>query len=627
MSDLLTAALEYASRGWGVIPLHHHAGGGKCSCGQSECKSPAKHPRTANGQKDATTDPDTIRTWWTRWPQANIGLVLDTAGMAAADVDPRHEGDKTWERIADGRQWPGPIAATGGHEYGRHYLCLAKELPGKLGPGVDYKHHGYIVAPPSEHASGRQYRWIRPPNGHVPEAPSWLRAVGSTSIRIEQSGGFERIIDKWTDHVRRSVDGDRNNSLNRAAFVLAGLFHAGLSEVQATEALTAAAAAVGLSDKEIRATIRSGYNGGRSKPISYGHAIDIEPASVVVPGVDPETDPWGDPYTLTDAYAPRPPVEWLVEGVFAVGTLNMVYGGPGSLKSFLLADMCASIVAGHNWLPDASGVGMGCRPGAAMWCDWDNGQRRTHDRFAMVGRAHLLQPTDPMIYYSMAQPQLAANDPAHIDALYHRARRWSARVIVIDNLSLISGKADENSAEMVNVMAGLRRLAEDTSAAVIVIHHQNKTNGFARKRAEKVRGHSSILASLDVALEVQRDLEGETPSNEVYLAAGKIRDVEIKPFGALFWSEVNGGRTERAGFRALAYKDGQARKSEMLDDIVLGWAQDAGWFSKNEAVKGTGKNRDNVLVAIDRLRSAGMLKFNPEMGQNGKYCAGSNGTT
>ena len=36
---------------------------------------------------------------------------------------------------------------------------------------------GYVVAPPSPHASGRRYEWLRPPEAGLSTAPAWLVAL------------------------------------------------------------------------------------------------------------------------------------------------------------------------------------------------------------------------------------------------------------------------------------------------------------------------------------------------------------------------------------------------------------------------------------------------------------------
>src|SRR6516162_1082533 len=56
-----------------VFPVHGTTGR-RCDCGNAQCESPGKHPRTAHGLKDATTDPEQIRKWWMKWPTANLGM-------------------------------------------------------------------------------------------------------------------------------------------------------------------------------------------------------------------------------------------------------------------------------------------------------------------------------------------------------------------------------------------------------------------------------------------------------------------------------------------------------------------------------------------------------------------------
>jgi len=47
-----------------------------------------KRPLTDHGVKDATTDEATIRGWWARWPDANIGIATGH-GLVVIDVDRR----------------------------------------------------------------------------------------------------------------------------------------------------------------------------------------------------------------------------------------------------------------------------------------------------------------------------------------------------------------------------------------------------------------------------------------------------------------------------------------------------------------------------------------------------------
>ena len=153
------AALGYAARGWSVFA----------------CAPRDKVPITPHGQKDATTDASAIRGMFRG--DCNVAIVADASGLAVIDVDPRNGGDSTLLDLA-GELGPLPAtltADTGGG--GTHYVFRAPagcELRGKLGPGVDLKHRGYILAEPSVHPSGNLYRWhdlaIEP--AELP--PAWL---------------------------------------------------------------------------------------------------------------------------------------------------------------------------------------------------------------------------------------------------------------------------------------------------------------------------------------------------------------------------------------------------------------------------------------------------------------------
>jgi hypothetical protein len=100
-STPLVAALAYATRGWPVLPLHS-VQNGRCTCGAAACRSTGKHPRTANGIKDATTDLEQIKQWWACWPEANIGIATGAAsGLVVVDVDPRNGGKESLERLQE----------------------------------------------------------------------------------------------------------------------------------------------------------------------------------------------------------------------------------------------------------------------------------------------------------------------------------------------------------------------------------------------------------------------------------------------------------------------------------------------------------------------------------------------
>jgi hypothetical protein len=180
--DLPTAALEYAERGWTVIPLHSSAAHG-CSCRRAECESPAKHPRTAHGLKDASRDAETIREWWTRWPDANIGIATgQPSGVFVVDVDGEAGRASVAELKRQGLTFPHTLTVITGRAGGETHFYyrmppgvdVRNDQSGKIGPHIDARGTGgFVVAAGSTHASGKVYHFVEP-SATIADAPAWV---------------------------------------------------------------------------------------------------------------------------------------------------------------------------------------------------------------------------------------------------------------------------------------------------------------------------------------------------------------------------------------------------------------------------------------------------------------------
>ena len=151
LSDLGRAALAYAERyGWYVFPLQPRN----------------KRPIFEAWQEKATTDPETIRHWWSEMPQANIAIACGPSGLVVADLDPDKGGLEAWTDLKQQHRFNDDTVTSQTGGGGEHRLYTAPEeanirnSAGKLGPGIDIRANGgYIVAPPSVHPNGTPYAW------------------------------------------------------------------------------------------------------------------------------------------------------------------------------------------------------------------------------------------------------------------------------------------------------------------------------------------------------------------------------------------------------------------------------------------------------------------------------------
>jgi hypothetical protein len=286
LGRLGTAAVRYAEHGWPVIPLATPTGPSSCSCSRGPaCGSPGKHPRVASGLHEATTDVATVTSWWRRWPDANIGVATGPAsGLLVLDVD-LPLGPRSLERL---EQTHGTIPTTcaqrtgsGGQQLLLRYPDVPVGNRAGLEPGIDVRGDGgYVVVPPSLHASHDRYVWtIAAP---IATTPDWLVALANrergrhlTAVTGDENGRpiarptayGSAALDGELALLARAVPGTRNDTLNRAAFRLGQLVADGaLQPDHVARCLRIVSDDIGLGEDEADRTIASGLAAGARTP-------------------------------------------------------------------------------------------------------------------------------------------------------------------------------------------------------------------------------------------------------------------------------------------------------------------------------------------------------------------------
>jgi hypothetical protein len=151
-----------------------------------------------------------------------------------------------------------------------------------------------------------------------------------------------------------------------------------------------------------------------------------------------------------------------------------------------------------------------------------------------------------------------------MDALAERVTRYKIGLLIVDNLLVTSGAANENDPEMAPIMAAWRRLSEWCNLATILIHHPNKRENVIRP-GDRLRGHGSIEAALDLALFVER----EETSGNITVKATKVRGSDVLPYGALFTYEHRSGSTELESARFYGVEVDDSGSDRSIRETIL----------------------------------------------------------
>src|SRR5437868_1654053 len=95
-AEKIELAVRYVNNGIPVVPGHGRKDGGKCTCGDENCRTPGRHPR----KDKAATDVSSIQDYWGEWPKAKVGLLSGVSSIIAVELETDGAGrpDEPWSR-------------------------------------------------------------------------------------------------------------------------------------------------------------------------------------------------------------------------------------------------------------------------------------------------------------------------------------------------------------------------------------------------------------------------------------------------------------------------------------------------------------------------------------------------
>lgn len=195
---------------------------------------------------------------------------------------------------------------------------------------------------------------------------------------------------------------------------------------------------------------------------------------------------------------PGPELDFLIDGWLTEGERSVIGGPSRSGKSFLAIHAAMCVARGQDffdWPVKRGGVIYQAGEGA-------RGVRRRLKAY----RKHFEVADDedvPFVFLG-SKVDLYSRD-GDTQGLIDEIKAWALtmseplRLVVIDTLATATAGADENSGkDMGVVLANIARIADETGAHVMLVHHMNADG-------KKLRGHTSVYANVDQVITVVMD--------------------------------------------------------------------------------------------------------------------------
>lgn len=272
-----------------------------------------------------------------------------------------------------------------------------------------------------------------------------------------------------------------------------------------------------------------------------------------------------------DDIANIPPLEWLILGVLPAKGLAALFGPSGSGKSFLVLHMLQALASGTPWF------GCKVKPCSVVYVALEGEAGLSARVAAYRARNRDGKLVDSIRYVIQPFSLLTDQD---IDDLASAIGK--ASVVVLDTLNRATPGADENdSSSMSKIIAAAKKLQMKVDGLVMLVHHTGKDS------SKGMRGHSSLHAALDAAIEVKR--EGDY--REWIIAKSKDGNDGISyPFQlevVKIGTDDDGEPVTSCVIRQL---EGKASKIKRAFPPKSG-NQKIAWDALNDALKEAGDNR------------------------------------
>lgn len=494
-----------------------------------------KRPILDGGYKVATNDPQVLSEWAETYPDANVGHCPDHSGHWVLDVD--GEQGKATLREIEAEHGPLPTTFTTETPSGGLHLWFEGEAPTSartlLGPGLDTRGRGGYVAIEPSVIDGKPY--ISNEADPAP-TPAWLSEVFEAKKQEEKEALTDDLDTnlaishavKYAKECEPAIEGEGGDQ--RTYEVAAEIKDKGVSEDRCLEIMLEyfnPRCEPPWDEETLSVKVENCYKYGQNEPgakalsntakvfqdaVRYAEADNPAPSG---------TAGKKERFRLRDEVAQdnRKPPEWIIPGWIPESSLVMLYGPPGSYKSFIAVEAALSVAAGRQcWnQPEV-------KQGDVIYLAGE-GAIGIEQKRRPAWRVARAIPEDEKLPFWTADdmPILRRGEneiPTFVEAVKNQG--VTPKLIIVDTLARMGAGMDENSAADASTLIYQLDVLRDSfpHSTVVAVHHAGKDEGRG------ARGSSALMAGFDVIIQCKGDPATKTVTLSAGAPHGKMKDSE-----------------------------------------------------------------------------------------------------
>lgn len=461
-----------------------------------------KKPVIKAWNKQATTNPAKVSSWWTQWPNANVGI--HCINMIVVDVDVKNGGaipewcTKTFTVKTPSGGWHLYYAYGGG----------VPNSAGKVAQGVDIRsRNGYVIGPGSP---GYEIVTTMRPE---PAPPELIDASGVLRDVVDNDGAFEDDQDaavgaasRMLEHQLVATEGQGGDAHTFA--MVCKVRDMGVDQEHALDAMLKwnEDCQPPWDLAELQAKVDNAY---RYAVGEAGSAVALDTDFTVGNGVSdtgdhmrapPEVEaPLSQLTTIGDIDLPRVlNPEYIIKGWLPRSSNAMLFGEWGGGKTFNALHMAAHIAAGADWF------GLRVRKGGVLYVGYEGG-------IGISSRFHALQleypdfdwDDMPLAWFMLNRALVNGGEgQEQVGAVLNEFRTRFGTLpclVIFDPLRDALGGSDSDADRTTPYLKYTREMVKRMGCTVLTIHHP----GHGDK--DRARGDSGIEASMDTVIRLSKD--------------------------------------------------------------------------------------------------------------------------